>query len=400
MKRLVLDMGVPEENLRLSSAGWLDHIFTREYSSEVREDTLVFNFPNSWPNDVAVSEIDILKQAQFLVVAALGNTRTSRGRRDLWYPDHPWWSGTGWERSMRALATGKLLLAKHVVQSSDGSIIADEDNVKCGLAKEYCYSVMAPDKDLYTGTSGASSKLSALTFYLFQLWDTPREVVRTLNVCAEDVGEPGIDEEFGRGIVSVVCDRVQNRERSAVSESLSMHNASPVLTQMSGDYHSTSSIPQSLPSAGKFRPFYVLRGYNLETATGHLGGQISLKGADLFVSGGTSYTPLGMHSSFLPVARTPFMEFGTKRTLFSRGDHKVALLGTYGYSGRHGFSAHVSHLGTRYERHFSNAALAFQVGIQHLRGRVGIPGYQQANASPVSFMEHNPEMRVWFRFGW
>lgn len=37
----------------------------------------------------------------------------------------------------------------------------------------------------------------------------PPSVVGVLNACAEDVGEPGIDEEFGRGIVSVVCDVVQ-----------------------------------------------------------------------------------------------------------------------------------------------------------------------------------------------
>ena len=147
-----------------------------------------------------------------------------------------------------------------------------------------------------------------------------------LNVCAEDVGEPGVDEEFGRGIVSVVCDTVQNREVGVVADSMKMYNASPVLTQMTGNYVATRPVPQSLSalpelSPVRFRPFYAIRGHDLRTVTGHLGGQFSVKRTDLFVSGGADYAPLGVRSSLLYAARTPFMELGARRVLFSRSAH-------------------------------------------------------------------------------
>ena len=407
MKRLVLDMGIPEENVRVTSSGDLSLIFSDEYGSEVRERTLVFNFPTSWAREVWVEEIDILERHSFLVVAALGNTKTAQNRRDLWYPDHPWWSSDRWERSMRALATGKLILAKNVEQRSDGTIVAYEDNVRCGLAKEFCYSTITPSEDLYLGTSGASSKLSALTFYLFQLWDTPREVVNVLNVCAEDIGEPGIDEEFGRGIVSVVCDTVQNREQGVVANSMNVFNASPVLTRMAGSNENRYLISQSLSATSRslsvarwLKPFYAVRGHNLETITGHLGGQFFLKGTDFFVSSGADRTPLGIRSSLLHTTRTPFMEFGARRTLFSRRGYSIALLGAYGHSERDGLSAHVGHLGTRYEHRFNSAIFALYAGYQQVQGHLGIPGYREAGATPVFFMDGNTEVRFSFSRGW
>ena len=408
MKQYALEMGIPEENLHLTS-DYLPSIFSSDYDNPaIREKTPVYIFPSSFMQDIRENQIDILKRHRFLVVQAAGNTRNS-GNRDWWNPDHSWWIFDRWERAMGALDTGRVILAKYAVQDDSGTISPHTENVKCGLVKEFCYSILYPppswcrDNGCYLqnpGTSGAAVNLGALTFYLFQLWDTPGEVIGVLNTCAEDVGEPGIDEEFGRGIVSVVCDTVQNRERGAVSQSLTVYNASPVLREMSGgDLRGAPLIPQSvsLPRTGRFRPFYAIRGYNLETATGHLGGHLSLKEADLFFSGGASYTPLGLYSSLLQTGvRTPFMEFGTKRTLFSRSGHTVALLGTYGYSGTQGFSAHVGNLSTRYERRFSRSALTFQVGLQHLQGHLGIPGYRQANADPTPFKERNPGVQISF----
>ena len=78
--------------------------------------------------------------------------------------------------------------------------------------------------------------------------------------------------------------------------------ASPVLNQMvDGDvaYTPQSLTPRPLPATGRFRPFYAVRGYTVDTATGYLGGQFFVRGMDLFVSGGADYTPLGVRSSLL-----------------------------------------------------------------------------------------------------
>ena len=286
---------------------------------------------------------------------------------------------------MAAFATGKVIIAKYAKRDHlTGTVSAYKGNVKCGLAKEYCYSLFGG-----VGSSFASVQLGSLTFYLSQLWETPQEVIGVLNVCAEDVGEPGIDEEFGRGIVSVVCDTVQNRERGVVADSVTVLEASPVMAQM--------TAPGSAP--GGFRPFYSFRGYSAETAAGYVGGRFSGGRTDFFMSGGAGYAPLGVYSSLLRGARRPFVEFGSKRSLFSRGPHAVFLLGAYGYGGGSGLSAHTGHLGARYERRFVAGVLALDAGYRRLRGRVGIPGHREARAEPVLFTDGEPEVKVFFSLG-
>ena len=404
MRDSVLKMGVPEENVRVTP-DFLDFMDPSYF-----RDTLVFNFPSAIARDLAFEELDIIRRRNnFLTVAAAGNTETNDDRRDLWYSNHPWWKTEEnkpypyWENAFAAFATGRFILAKYAKIAFDGTVVPLEGNVKCGLAKDSCYSIISSPENRRLGTSSASARLSALTFYLFQLWDTPREVVGVLNVCAEDVGDPGVDEEFGRGIVSVVCDTVQNRERRVVSSSMQVSNAaSPVFAEMVGSRDVSGIMPQSLfsgQSPERFRPFYAFRGHTFRTATGHAGGRFSLGETDLFVSGGADYAPLGVRSSLLRVSRSPFAEFGTRRNLFSAGGHAVSLLGSYGYGGRNGLSVHAGHLGVRYERRFGSGALSLHAGYRRVRGTVGIPGHHLANAEPVAFADGNPEVRFSFSLG-
>ena len=408
MERYALDMGIPEENLRVSPTA-TPFDFWRGFGGDglaVRSNTLVLSIPSNWINDIHPFDLDFLRsrRSKFLVVTAAGNSGGSIGR-DLWYPDHHRWQGREvFDRAMASLETGRHILAKYVRRHPyDGTAIALLSNVKCGLAKEYCYSIVH-DGVQSDGTSGASVNLGALVFYLFQLWDTPRAVVNTLNICAEDVGEPGIDEEFGRGVVSVVCDRVQNRERRVAADSLGTHGVSPVLAQMTGSRPFIRTVPQSLsavsqPSTGTgFRAFYAVRGRDIGTMTGHLGGQFSLKGTDLLVSGGADYTPFGVYSSLLYTARTPFVEFGTKRNLFSHGSHTVSLLGAYGYSDGSGMSAHVGHLGTLYERLFTSGTLSLHAGYQQVRAVSVSP--DTARRAPNPFLSSAAIPRSAFRLPW
>ena len=399
MRTAALGMGIPEENLTIIGSSFHD-FFTKEKWKSLREETLVMAFPNTWAADLWSDTPAIVAEQNVLFVGGAINTDTKGyNRRDFWYPDHPQWEGNDqWERAFANFATGKVILAKYVDRpDSTGQVTAYRGNVKCGLAKEFCYSVLR--FDWQTGSSSASVRLGALAFYLFQLWDTPQEVVGVLNTCAEDVGEPGIDEEFGRGVVSVVCDTVQGRERSAVANSLNMSNVSPVLSQMTRSGESRQLVPQSLSTKSVtewFKPFYAVRGHDLETVTGHLGGQFSLWGTDLFVFGGADYSPLGVRSSLLHSVRSPFMEFGSRRTLFSRDGHAASLLGAYGYSEGGGLAAHVAHLGTRYQQQLGAAILALNAGYQVVQGHLGIPGYRQAGATPVPFTKGNPEVRFSF----
>ena len=242
MRQVALHMGVPEENFTIIGEEQINDFFTKEKWKSLRERTLVMGFPTTWAADLSPSTPAIVAEQNVLFVGAAVNTDTKGyDRRDFWYPDHPQWEGNDkWERSFANFATGKVIIATYANLIS-GRVVPYAVTVKCGLAKDFCYSVIRPRDvtpgDKYgQGTSEASVYLASLTFYLSQLWHTPQEVIGVLNVCADDVGEPGIDEEFGRGIVSVVCDTVQNREAGVVASSMRMYNASPVLTQMTGNY--------------------------------------------------------------------------------------------------------------------------------------------------------------------
>ena len=400
MRGTIIDLGIPKENTVIVPE-WL--FFTDKYRS-VREATSVASASTSWAVE-GDTDPTLVAQNRTLFVAAVTNTQWKGSR--IWYPDHSYWKENPkqWTRAFDLFRTGKVILASYAQLNHLGEVVPYDLTAKCGLAKEYCYSIIAtPLLRSYNRTSSyAAAELGALVFYLFQLWETPRAVVNTLNICAEDVGEPGIDEEFGRGVVSVVCDRVQNRERRVAADSLGTHGVSPVLAQMTNP-SLLRAAPQSLsavsrPSATRFRPFYAVRGRDIGTITGHLGGQFFLKGTDFLVSGGADYTPLGVYSSLLHTTRTPFLELGTKRNLFSRGDHIVSLLGVYGYSDGNGLSAHVAHLGTLYERPFRSGTLSLHASYQQVRGSIGIPGHRDAGAEPVFFVSGNPEVRFSFSLG-
>ena len=215
--------------------------------------------------------------------------------------------------------------------------------------------------------------------------DTPQEVVGVLNECAEDAGEPGIDEEFGRGIVSVVCDTVQNKERRVVSSSVqTSYSASPVLSEMLA----LSPVPRQTPFRGLF---YALNPYR---GTGHVGRSFSVRGADLFLSGGLSRMPLGVRTFLRQAHRVPFMEVGSRRPFYERNGHRFSLLGTYGQSSEDGFSVRAGHLGVRYERTLPSAAFSLHAGYRLANGHLGLPGYDLVGAGPVPFTTTAPEFNL------
>jgi len=59
-----------------------------------------------------------------------------------------------------------------------------------------------------------------MAFYLAQFFETSEEIVEVLEECAIDVGEPGVDREYGRGIANLVCPRVLKKEIEVVSAHL------------------------------------------------------------------------------------------------------------------------------------------------------------------------------------
>ena len=93
---------------------------------------------------------------------------------------------------------------------------------------------LSSEADDRGGTSDASAKLAAAAFYVFQLYEKAEEVVDTLKECAEDIGEPGVDYEFGLGLVSLACGRVESAEVLTASSSLVLRWDAPALEALLG----------------------------------------------------------------------------------------------------------------------------------------------------------------------
>ena len=405
MERLALQTGIPAENRVVIAETPPEFLSLYRDSPQERHlefrDVPVIAAPVGWARDVGEREPEMIAGLDKLFVTAAGNSCENQVPCDgrLWYPDSNWFTDKPdrWRNAFDAFATGKLIIARYALRNShDGrTLAAGNETALCGHAMEYCYSLLYNDNLGELHTSGASVRLGAIAFYLFQLWDTPAEVVETLNVCIEDVGAPGPDEEFGRGIVSLVCDRVQTREVRTAVESLSSYGVSPVVGQMLTDgqprfYPPTTSL--SLPAL-KLRPFFAFNRYNM---AGHLGAQFAVRDTDLFVAGGADYAPLGLRSSLIPLTRSAFVELGS-RTGAYRG---LSALSTYGYSKNEHVTAHMANLGIRYGHTFNDTAtLALHAGYSTVFGVMGIPGYREAGAAKANFVKGHPEIRFFLAIG-
>ena len=112
--------------------------------------------------------------------------------------------------------------------TNKGDIIpSPEIVVPCGDIAEWCFTVLPESY-----TSDASARLAAMAFYLAQLYPTAEEIVKTMNACAIDIGEPGIDREFGRGLANIVCAPVFEKELEAAMRVSSVIAHSPTLERM------------------------------------------------------------------------------------------------------------------------------------------------------------------------
>ena len=185
--------------------------FFHSENNALRARTLVVNrsvFPAYRRRDV-----DSIRRHNIVFVGAAGNVDRNginqcdpadMPDRDVWKPDHSHHSCGGndngaYRAAMQAIATGKALFATSAVRRSDGTIVPNRDTLMCGDTREYCFAVPSET------TSQAAAMLSSSAFHLFQLYERAEDVVRALKSCAEDVGEPGVDREFGQGVLDLRC---------------------------------------------------------------------------------------------------------------------------------------------------------------------------------------------------
>ena len=200
-------------------------VFTSGKYETLRKATRVVHLPLSTPLR-APQDPPRVQAGDILFVIGSANVRDYfEGDRDMYNSRHIQWSDPNPERdTQKKMAyqnlldvynTGKAIAATSARVTEKGTIEPFDFVVPCGDIKEACFTVIPQQ-----ATSLASARLAAMTFYLSQFWETPEEVVETLNVCAIDIGESGIDREYGRGIANLLCPRVLKKEIEVVSSHL------------------------------------------------------------------------------------------------------------------------------------------------------------------------------------
>ena len=212
------DQGVPKANILAHGPGitnWrvlgATGILTHPANAALRAETLVVNL-SVFPAFNAL-DAEHIPAYNIIFVAAAGNLDTDIQAcgptdtriRDLWRPDHPWWSCDIDRRyqytdTVAAVRTGKALMATAAVRRQDGKIVPDTDVIMCGDTREQCFAVEQSGV-----TSASAAELSSAVFHLFQTYEDAEDVVRALKSCATDIGEPGVDREFGQGLVDFRC---------------------------------------------------------------------------------------------------------------------------------------------------------------------------------------------------
>ena len=238
MQRIFDYATIPRENTvffkRLGrSGGWRRPVniglplFILPENEQLRKATKVVHLP---VHLVLQSDEDlpIVQRLNMLFVAGAGNIPPGAwgNDRDLFNINHPAHNSqdatrhAAYQKAYRDLleirATGKVISANSMVLTESGEVQPEREVASCGDIKETCFTFGGSSKS----TSATSARLSSMAFYLAQFWETHEEVVAVLNECAIDVGDPGVDREYGRGVANLLCPRVLKKEIEVVSAHL------------------------------------------------------------------------------------------------------------------------------------------------------------------------------------
>ena len=208
----MVDQGVPPEHLVApgpeltedrDSALYGVEGFLRPVHDSLRAETLVVN--RSVSSAFTTGDADRIRPLNIVWSVSAGNVVAGSciTDRDLWNLGNIAACGDDnffYYAMLNALETGKALMVTAAVRREDGTVVPDETVNKCGDMMEHCFAVPGAGS-----TSVATARVSAAVFHLFQLYENAEEVVRALKSCVEDVGEPGIDREFGLGVIDFRC---------------------------------------------------------------------------------------------------------------------------------------------------------------------------------------------------
>ena len=347
--------------------------------------TRVVGIPYTAPFGCSAEEISFIERSNAVFIMPVGNI-SGPEQRFFWDRNkYLHLEGTQfffWYNAFISdlLPTGRVLVAASVgydVVDGETVIIPSSSTDACGDTKEYCFSVYSKGTPPSGGSSSvATIRLSGIAFYLSQLFPTPEEVVSVLRECAIDVGEPGVDREYGVGVVNLFCARVLEKEMAVASESSKTASSSSTLRALTDVSLTSSKV--SLFSSVDFS-------WGME---GLIGVSYATSSLQAVAVAGFGFTPLGISSSLHQPSRVPFVEVGVRKPLRSY----LSLIGTYGY--QHGvLLVHSIRTGVQVEKSLGTVRFSVYGGRHFFRSSIGLPGYQMAGARKVSFSRSAWEAR-------
>lgn len=408
-------------------AYWYNQLFISEQFDDVRKGLKVVVMPHGRPFSQP-GDAEAIGQRNVLFVGAAGNRSLVAppdawdATRDLYVPDNPVWAlndetwapgedrpshpfdgHSSYAEVLATLATGKAVVAVWADVDADGKIVPDIHSVRCGSARDGCFSVVVPPERRGSGSLGtslAAPRLGAAAYYVFQLWDRAEDVVDVLAECAIDVGEPGVDNEFGRGLVNVDCPTVAAREVRAATASVQTAMRSPLLDLAAPAPAGRQSVALAMRRAGEegqptLRDFFAPGLFQSERYVA-VGVTVPLGKVEARGVYGLGAVPLGVSSTLVPASRSAFFEVGLNREVLRFGDHAVSLVGLYGETADAMDSA-ATRLGIRHEWRGERATFSMYVGALRAEGEVGVPGHTEVDRGRVSVRDSSAELRARYR---
>ena len=373
MLRTLIEEGVPEDRIGSPDTTLASDIlqFEHEKNAELRARTKVAHLPIHAPFSQD-EEPGIVAAHNIVWAVAAGNThaRHPGGDRDFWRSDHPFWVKereltcclNGFENHMRAFATGKVLLVTYAKRDDEGGYEPIESLVRCGEARDACVAIWRQEET--GGTSAASAQLAAVAFYVFQLYEKAEEVVDTLKECAVDIGEPGVDAEFGLGLVSLACERVENAEVLTASSSLVLRWDAPALEGLLGPRPSSGVLVRASR--------WIADRDGLPLA--RFGANYSLGALELSLSAGRGRAPLGVGSRYVHARPAPYVAASAGWRMWESGRRDLRALFSVG-RGAGALSPRTSRAGLAWRVSSENRRWSAYAGHSRVEAWVGIPGH-------------------------
>ncbi len=406
--------------IKIKKQGWASGYYEKEME---KNSVRVIHAPSYWHHTAISAEregkIQALKSLDMLVVYAAGNLGVLP-HVDIYRSDDPYWGSRPNEKWARRrtyqeveqlFQSGHAIMATYAIkrpstfedfaewagnqrnkkdlrtvyENATAEYIHHPLVASFGDLKEYGFTVLAQNRSMRWGkktyafgTAEASAHVAAFAFYLRQLWNTTEAVLEIMQETAIDIGEPGVDEEFGWGLINVHHPIIWGRAVKRLEQSLAFCLPEDV------------ALEKAVTTAKKegFDLFH-----SIESDKREIGLVFSKHKTKIAFTTGAATNPFGLSSRFLQ-QRATVAQLGIQHAI----TQTLSITGIYGHSRHEDATINKGSIGIGYQKHFLDhkGNVALYVGHRSIWGTLGIPGYKALDIAQTPFTLQMVEARASF----